>query len=192
MQGAKPLAGKSVAIMVASGFTEQHMTDVQKALLSAGAATTIVSPEIGVANGWHDGGWGHNFFVDERISDVLPSQYDLLLVAGGERSTATLAGNAHSRRVLKGMLDAEKPVAMTDDAVSLLVDADTAQGRTVATLETAKERLTAAGAVVDAGPVVVDRTLVTMSGDETTNAFVAAVLGALGVAAEEDAEEAAA
>ena len=72
MQGAKPLAGKKIAIMVASGFIEEHMTDVQKSLIAAGAQSTIISPEVGVANGWHEGGWGHNFFVDEKISDVLP------------------------------------------------------------------------------------------------------------------------
>lgn len=192
MQGDKPLANKSVAIMVASGFTEAHMTDVQKALISEGAQTTIVSPEIGVANGWHDGGWGHNFFVDERISDVLPSQFDLLLAPGGERSTATLAGNAHVRRVLKGMMEAGKPVALTDDAVGLLADAEVAKDRKVAAPETATAKLTESGAVVEAGPVVTDGALVTMSGDETISTFVTAVLASLGVEADADAEEAAA
>lgn len=192
MQGAKPLAGKSIAILVASGFIEEHMTDVQKALIAAGAATTIVSPEIGVANGWHEGGWGHNFFVDEKISDVLPSQYDLLLVPGGERSTATLAGNAHARRVLKGMLEADKPVAITEDAASLLVAAEVASGRKVAAPEAAAAKLTEAGAEIDAGPVVADGALISMSGAETIAPYVAAVMGALGVEVEDESEEQAA
>lgn len=180
MQGAKPLADKSVAIMVASGFIEEHMTDVQKALISAGAQTTIVSPEVGVANGWHDGGWGHNFFVDERISDVLPSHFDLLLIPGGERSTATLAGNAHVRRVLKGMMDGNKPVALTDDAVTLLIAAEVASGRTVAATAAVVEKLTEAGATAVDAPVATDGALVSMSADGT-GAFVTAIMTALGV-----------
>lgn len=190
MQGAKPLAGKKIAIMVASGFIEEHMTDVQKALIAAGAQSTIVSPEIGVANGWHEGGWGHNFFVDEKISDVLPSQFDMLLTPGGARSTASLAGNAHARRVLKGMLDAEKPVALTEDATTLLVDAEIAAGRSIAAPADAAEKLTAAGAAIVEGPVVIDGALVTLSGPDGMDAFITALKSALGV--EEEAEVAAA
>lgn len=192
MQGAKPLAGKSIAIMVASGFIEEHMTDVQKALIAAGAMTTIVSPENGVANGWHDGGWGHNFFVDEKIGDVLPSRFDLLLTAGGARSTMTLGANAHSRRVLKGMIDAGKPVALTDDASTLLVDAEVADGRTVAAPESAHEKLTAAGAVISDAPVVVDGPVITMATTEGMEEFITAVKAALGAEAEVGEEEAAA
>lgn len=192
MQGAKPLAGKSIAIMVASGFIEEHMTDVQKALISAGAMTTIVSPENGVANGWHEGGWGHNFFVDEKISDVLPSQFDLLLAPGGERSTATLAGNAHVRRVLKGMIDGGKPVALTEDAVSLLAVAEVASGRKLAAAESDAGKLGEAGATVEAGPVVVDGDLITMAGPDGMTAFVAAVMSVLGVETETSEEEEAA
>jgi len=181
MQGAKPLAGKNIAIMVASGFIEEHMTDVQKALIAAGAQTSIISPESGVANGWHEGGWGHNFFVDEKVSDVLPSQFDLLLTPGGARSTATLAGNAHSRRVLKGMLDAEKPVALTDDASTLLIDAEVASGHKVTAPEAARERLTEAGVTIEEGPVVVDGALITLSATEGMDAFITALKSALGV-----------
>ena len=191
MQGAKPLAGKNVAIMVASGFTEAHMTDVQKALISAGAQTAIVSPEIGVANGWHDGGWGHNFFVDEKISDVLPSQFDLLLTPGGERSTMSLASNAHSRRVMKGMLEAGKPVAITDDAATLLVDAEVASGRTVSTIPAAAEKLSGAGASVAEDVVTVDGNLISMAATEGMDAFIVAVKAALGLEEEKAEEEAA-
>ena len=190
MEGMKPLAGKNIAIMVASGFIEEHMTDVQKALIAAGAMTTIVSPEVGVANGWHEGGWGHNFFVDERISDVLPSQYDLLLAPGGVRSTATLAGNAHSRRVLKGMLEANKPVALTDDAATLLIDAEVASGRSVSAPEAAAERLTAAGVTVSNEGVTVDGSLITMANTSGASEFIAAIKASLGAVVDVEEEAA--
>ena len=192
MQGAKPLAGKSIAIMVASGFIEEHMTDVQKALIAAGAMSSIISPEVGVANGWHDGGWGHNFFVDEKISDVLPSQFDLLLTPGGARSTANLAENAHARRVLKGMIDAGKPVALTDDAATLLVHAEVADGRTVAAPADAAEKLTAAGASIAPEVTHVDGALISMAATEGMPAFIDAIKVALGMESELTSEEEAA
>ena len=191
MQGLKPLAGKSIAILVASGFIEAHMTDVQKALIAAGAATSIVSPEVGVANGWHDGGWGHNFFVDQKINDVLPSQFDLLLTPGGGRSTMTLAGNAHSRRVLKGMVEAGKPVALSDDASTLLVDAEVAEGRTVAAPDTARDKLAGAGVTIADAPVVVDGAVITMAATEGMEEFITAIKAALGVEPEISEEAAA-
>jgi protease I len=181
MQGNKPLAGKKIAIMVASGFIEQHMTTVQKALIAAGAQTSIVSPEIGVANGWHDEGWGHNFFVDEKINDVLPSQFDLLLTPGGERSTQTLMRNAHSKRVLKGMLEAGKPVALTDDASTLLVDAEVAKGRSLCAPQSAAEKLQEAGASLVDAPLHIDGQLITLMQTEATEDFITAIKGALGV-----------
>jgi protease I len=180
MQGNKPLSGKKIAIMVASGFIEHHMTTVQKALIAAGAQTSIISPEIGVANGWHDGSWGHNFFVDEKINDVLPSQFDLLLTPGGERSTQTLKRNAHSKRVLKGMLDAGKPVALTDDASTLLIDADIASGRSIAAPKAIVEQLQSAGATIIDSPMHIDGHLITLTDTEATEDFILAIKSALG------------
>jgi protease I len=190
MLGNKPLSGKSIAIMVASGFNEEHMTDIQKALVAAGAQTTIVSPEVGVANGWHDGGWGHNFFVDEKISDVLPSRFDMLFVPGGSRSTLNLTQNAHAIRVTKGMMDAGKPVVLTEDAGLVLVAAEAAAGRSLSVAEEAREKVEAAGAsIVEAG-YNVDGALLSLVDGQQIEEFISVIKASLGV--EENAEEAAA
>ena len=190
MHGSKPLSGKSIAIMVASGFNEEHMTDIQKALVAAGAQTTIVSPEVGVANGWHDGGWGHNFFVDEKVSDVLPSRFDMLFVPGGNRSTINLTQNAHAIRVLKGMVESGKPVVLTEDAGLVLAAAEVASGRTISATEEAREKIEAAGASIAEAGFTVDGSLLSLADGEQIGEFIVAVKGALG--AEEEAEEAAA
>ena len=88
------LSGKKVAIIVANGFQETHMTETQKVLTAEGASSVVISSEVGVVNGWHEGSWGHNFFVDSGLNKVLPSQYDALLIPGGERSLTTLSGTA--------------------------------------------------------------------------------------------------
>ena len=140
----KPLSGKTVALLVANGFSEEEMTETQKALVTLGAVPKVVSPETGLVNGWHQGTWGHNFYVEVKPSSVLPSQYDGLLVPGGERSLTTLLENAHARRIVKGMIEAGKPVGAFGEAVELLAKAEALTGRTVTALEKSREAIEAA------------------------------------------------
>src|SRR3546814_4592100 len=97
-----PLAGKTVAILVANGFEELEMTEPQRALLGAGATLKLVSPEQGLVNGWHGKAWGHYFPIDTQISEALAADFDALLVPGGKRGIEKLAQNPHTKRLLKG------------------------------------------------------------------------------------------
>lgn len=175
----KPLAGKTVAMIVANGFAEAEMTETQKALVAAGATPKIVSPEIGLANGWHEGTWGHNFYVEVKPGNVLPSQYDALLMPGGERSIATLLENAHVRRILKGMVEMDKPVGVVSHAVELLARAEAVAGRSVTGLPEQRETVEAAGGKWAEEPVVTDGKLVTSAGGADLGAFIEAFLGTI-------------
>ena len=181
MQPEKRLIGKKVAIIVGNGFHESHMTDTQKTLTSLGAASMVVSSEIGVVNGWHEGSWGHNFFVNSGLNKVLPSHYDALLVPGGERSMLGLSGNAHAKRIVKGMLDSGKPVGVVGRAGLLLAAAECVVGRTLTGNPEIKEKVTAAGARWIAETVAIDGNLISSAGQEDLpafiDAFVAAILG---------------
>src|SRR5690606_5866323 len=175
----KPLAGKTVALLVANGFAEEEMTETQRALTALGATPKVVSSEIGLVNGWHEGTWGHNFYVEVKPGGVLPSQYDALLVPGGERSITSLLENAHARRIVKGMGDMGTPVGMVSDAVQLLARAEVGGGRTVTGDESQREALEAAGATWTEEPVAIDGRLITSAGGEHLRAFIDALLASL-------------
>lgn len=169
----QPLAGKTVAILVANGFEELEMTEPQRALLKQGAAPKIISPEQGLVNGWHGAAWGHYFPTDKHVGDVLAADFDLLVLPGGERSIAKLANNAHTRRIVGSFMDAGKGVAAIGGGVGLLAVAERAKGRTVAAPEAAVEALTAQGAkVAEEDAVVVDRFLVTARSQENLAEFI--------------------
>ncbi len=191
MSDQKRLSGMTVAVLVANGFEEIVMTDAQKALAAEGAAIRIVSHEVGLANGWHEGTWGHNFYIDTRISDALPSDFDGMLVPGGERSIAALRENAHARRVVKGMLDAGKLVAMVGDAVEMLVAAEAARGRKVTGAESARARVEAMGAVWSEASLATDGNLITAANSEELENLIAAVIGSLLAAPEGERQQAA-
>lgn len=180
MDNEKRLSGKTIAILVANGFTEIEMTDIQKVIVAEGGRTKIVSHEIGIANGWMDDTWGHNFFVDIKPSDVLPSQYDGLLVPGGRRHVTSLLGNAHARRIIKGMLELGKAVALVAEAVELLVPSQVAAGRTAAaTTPALVEKLAAAGASIGDETVVTDGPLLTAASTADVPALTTAFINAM-------------
>lgn len=153
------LAGKKIAVLVANGFEETHMTDCQKALIAVGAQVKLVSPELNLVNGWHETAWGHFFPVDVAIANALASDYDALLVPGGFRGLERLRKSAHTNRIVKGFIDSSKPTAMVGHAQLLLADVERVEGRTLAGGEDTSEKLSAATFAED--EVVVDGALLT-------------------------------
>ncbi len=162
----KPLAGKTVALLVANGFEELEMTEPQRALLAAGAALKIISPEQGLVNGWHGRGWGHYFPVDVPVAEALAADFDALVVPGGPRSIEKLAGSAHSKRLTRGFVDGGKPIVLQGHAVTLLTLAERAAGRSVAAADDISEAMQTAGATTSADAVVVDGPMLTTRGEE--------------------------
>jgi protease I len=191
MQSEKRLSGKKVAIIVANGFQETHMTEVQKTLTQQGAASAVISNEVGVVNGWHEDSWGHNFFVDSSLNKVLPSQYDALLVPGGERSLQSLGMNAHAKRIVKGMVDSGKPVGLLGRGAILLIAAECAAGRSVTGNPVIEEVMSQAGAVWKGDEaVVVDGALFSSAGGEALEAFGDAFVEAIARGPIEESEAA--
>lgn len=169
----QPLAGRTIAILVANGFEETEMTEPQRALLGAGAALKLVSSEQGLVNGWHDRSWGHYFPVDVAISEALAADFDGLLIPGGQRGIEKLAQSAHVKRFLKGFVDGNKPVAAVGHAPALLIAAERAQGRTVAANEEIRDLLTEAGATLagEEETVTIDRSMITATSAADMRAF---------------------
>ncbi|NQW09619.1 MAG: DJ-1/PfpI family protein [Alphaproteobacteria bacterium] len=160
----KPLAGRTIAVMLANGFDEIEFTEPQKKLIEAGATTKVVSRANGLVNGWYEGSWGHFFPVDADLAETLAVDFDGLVVPGGFRSVEKMADDPHTKRVLKAFMRASMPVAVIGDAGKLLAVAEVAKGRTVTSSDAAKDDLEAAGASWEAGPVVVEGCLVTANG----------------------------
>jgi protease I len=142
----KPLKGETIAILLATGFNEDEMTKMQRALMDTGAKIKIVSTEQGLAQGWHDNVWGHYFAVEDQISTALAADYSMLLIPGGQRSLDKLKNSAHCTRFIKGFLGNGKPVAMYNDAIQMLAHVGMAAGKTVVGPVGLEPVLTTAGA----------------------------------------------
>ena len=110
---------------------------------------------------------------------------------GGERSIATLKENAHARRVVKGMVDAGKPMAIVGDAIEMLVAAEAVRGRKVTGVETSRARVEAMGAVWSEAQLTVDGSLITASGSEDLESLISIFVDSLVAAPEGERQQAA-
>jgi len=170
------LQGKTIAVLVANGFDEHQMTEIQKALLALGAMPKIISTDNGVVNGWHGKSWGHYFPVDKHISEALGADYDGLVVPGGARSAGKLSQTAHTRRIIGAFVDAMKPAVVLDEGLSLLAMTPKVAKRQVAATGETVAALEAHGAVVKAEEkLVIDRGLITAYAVEDLPALIETV-----------------
>ena len=161
-------SGKTIAMMVASGFDETGFIAIQRAMLNAGAKLRVVSRESGLTNAWNGAGWGMSYPADSTLSTALAIDYDALIVPAGSRHVESLKNEVHATRVLRAFLREDMPVLLKGDAVELLSLID----------ETA-ERTKAGGD--DSAPVV-DRNLVTVSAISEQLEGLSALNGVMAIA----------
>lgn len=157
------LSGKRVCILVASGFSENVFSDIQKSLLKAGAIISTVAPENGLVHGWLGNGWGHYFPVDVQMNAALGSDYDRLVVVGGARGIEKLKGNLHARRILRHFFDAHKPIVIMEEAVELLGLIENLGGLEVSAPAAFVQALKTAGAIISDQSVTIDEHLLSFA-----------------------------
>ncbi len=129
------LSGKTIAIMVASGFDETGFIAIQRAMMDAGAILKIVSREPGLTTAWNGTGWGMSYPADATLSTALAIDYDGLIIPAGKRHIDSLENEAHAKRVLRAFLREDMPVLLQGDASAMLQLVDGAADSTHATAD---------------------------------------------------------
>lgn len=155
------LQGKRVAILVADGFEQSELFEPKKALESAGAKTTIVSPERGKIKGWKEKEWGETVAVDVALSSARPEQFDCLLLPGGVMNPDTLRMNSDAIKFVKAFAEAGKPIAAICHGPWTLVEANVVRGKKLTSWPSLQTDIRNAGGNWTDNEVVVDRGLVT-------------------------------
>ena len=113
-------SGKTIAIMVASGFDEAAFIAIQRAMMTAGGKLKVVSREVGLTSAWNGTGWGMSYPADATLSTTLAIDYDALIVPSGSRHIESLKTEAHAKRVLRAFLRENMPVLLQGEAISLI------------------------------------------------------------------------
>ncbi|MDC1171398.1 DJ-1/PfpI family protein [Alphaproteobacteria bacterium] len=157
----KPLAGRTIAILVANGFDEVQFTGPQKHLIELGAAVKVVSRVKSLVNGWYEGNWGHFFPVNVDASETLAIDFDGLVIPGGIRSVDKLFDDSHAKRILNAFQKANMPVLLIGDSVKMLIAIEKVAGVSVTSSTIVKGALVEAKANWLALPFTKDKNLIT-------------------------------
>jgi protease I len=167
----KELAGKRVAILVASGFEQVEMTKPRDALKEAGAEVTIVSTKSGQIQGMNHAEKGDKFEVDLTLEEAKPDRFDALMIPGGLMNPDELRSTPEATDFVRHFFDSNKPVAAICHGPWVLIDAGVVRGRTMTSWPAIKTDLKNAGAKWVDEEVVVDNGLVTSRKPDDIPAF---------------------
>lgn len=168
-----------VLIVATNGFEQSELTGPRDALNEAGIETVIASPESGEIKGWKHSDWGDPVSVDMQLDDVKATEFDGLVLPGGQMNPDILRMNATAVDLVRSFVDAGKPVAAICHGPWLLVEAGVAEGRTMTGWPSIRTDLRNAGAKVVDKEVVVDGNVITSRKPDDIPAFSNAMIAAV-------------
>lgn len=173
------LAGKKVAILVADGFEQVELTSPRDALTRAGALVEIVSPQDRQVRGWQHTEWGDTFAVDRPVAAVEATDYDALVLPGGQMNPDHLRANPKAVQLVRDFHEAGKPIAAICHGPWVLVEAGLVDGLRLTSYPSIRTDVINAGGQWQDAEVVEDRGIITSRSPEDLPAFNRATVVAI-------------
>lgn len=169
----------NILIIATDGFEQSELMGPKARLEDAGMKTTVASLEAGDIRGWKDGDWGDSVAVDKLVDDVAASEFDALLLPGGQINPDILRMNDTVIGLVKDFDKAGKPIAAICHAPWLLAEADIIKGKTVTGWPSIRTDLKNAGGNVVDSEAAVDENLITARNPDDIPAFSDALIKAV-------------
>lgn len=119
---------------------------------------------------------GDTLAVDADVSQVIPNDFDALVLPGGTINPDRLRINSDAVRFVQAMVEAGKPVGAICHGPWTLAEAGVARDRTVTCYPSIRTDLRNAGATVVDQEVVTDRGLVTSRNPDDLPTFCAKIV----------------
>lgn len=176
---AQKLSNRRILIVATDGFEQSELLVPQQELTDLGATVHVASPKSGSIKGWDHTDWGQSVKVDLTLSDADATDYDALVLPGGQMNPDALRLEPDAIALIKAFAAAGKPVAAVCHAPWLLIDAGLVNGRKVTSWPSVRTDLANAGGEVVDESAVVDRGIITSRKPEDLHDFVAAIASQL-------------
>lgn len=170
------IKGKKIAILATNGFEQAELEVPRDRLMKAGATVEVVSIAAGEIKGWDKKDWGRAVKVDKTLDQALPSDYDAVVLPGGQINPDLLRVEPKALKFIKDIFDEKKIVAAVCHAPWLLVETGIAKGRKMTSYKSIKTDVTNAGARWEDAEVVVDQGIITSRNPEDLEAFSAKII----------------
>ena len=170
------LTGKKIAILATNGFEQSELEVPRDRLKKAGATVDIVSLAAGEIKGWDKKDWGRTVKVDKTLDQVSASDYDALVLPGGQINPDLLRVEPKALNFIKDVFNAKKIVAAVCHAPWLLIEVGIAKGRKMTSYSSIKTDVINAGAHWEDSEVVIDEGLITSRNPGDLEAFSAKII----------------
>jgi protease I len=145
-------------------------------LKAAGATVHIVSLKAGEIKGWDMKDWGRPVKVDKTLDQVSASDYDAIVLPGGQINPDLLRAEPKALAFIKDVFNQQKIVAAVCHAPWLLIETGIAKGRKMTSYKSIKTDVINAGAKWEDSEVVVDNGVITSRNPGDLNAFSATII----------------
>ncbi len=139
------ISGKRIAILATNGFEQSELEVPLKKLREAGATVEIVSLEPGEIKGWEKKNWGRAVPVDRTLDEAKSSDYDALVLPGGQINPDLLRVEPKAVDFVKAFWNDKKVIGAICHAPWLLVEAGIVKGRRVTSYKSIKTDVINAG-----------------------------------------------
>lgn len=169
----KDLVGRRVAVLMTDGVEQVEYTEPRTFLEGKGVRVTLISPK-GVGEevqGMNHDQPGDKFKVEASLAQADASDYDALLLPGGEENPKKLRRIPEAIAFIRAFDEADKPIAAICHGPWPLIDAGIAESKHLTSNAAIQDDLKAAGAEWTDDEVVVDGKLITSRKPEDIPAF---------------------
>jgi protease I len=165
------LQGKKIAIVATDGFEQVELTEPKKALEEAGATVHVISPKSGQIKGWKFTDWGENTKVDRTLDEAKPTEYDGLVLPGGQINPDKLRIEPKAVAFVTDFFNSGKPIGAICHGPWMLVEAGVLKKRTLTSWPSIRTDIRNAGGHWVDEEVVTDENLTTSRKPDDLPAF---------------------
>ncbi|HVH12454.1 MAG TPA: type 1 glutamine amidotransferase domain-containing protein [Longimicrobium sp.] len=170
------LTGLRVAVLTTDGAEQVEITSPVEALREHGAEVEIVSPRPGSLRAVNHLYPGRKVRIDRTLNTANPEDYDALLIPGGLVAPDTLRQSEQALDFVRGVDQADKPIAVICHGPWLLVSAGLVVRRTLTSWPGIRDDVRNAGGIWQDEPMVRDRNWVSSRGPQDLKPFNRAML----------------
>ena len=173
------IKGKKIAILSTNGFEQAELEVPRDRLKQAGATVDVISLAAGQIKGWDQKDWGRPVKVDKTLDQASASDYDAIVLPGGQINPDLLRLEPKALKFIKDIFEAKKIVAAVCHAPWLLIETGIAKGRKMTSYKSIKTDVVNAGADWQDAAVVVDQGVITSRNPGDLEAFSAKIIEAV-------------
>jgi protease I len=165
-----------ILIISDNGFEQSELCTPLEDLRTKGATVHVATPDGDAVKGWDTDDWGDSVDADLKIADAKVSDYDALVLPGGQINPDLLRVNDNAVSLIKDFVSQGKIIAAICHAPWLLIEAGIVEGREMTSYHSIKTDLVNAGANWVDQEVAISNGIITSRSPDDLPAFVAKIV----------------